>query len=1172
MHPDLFASQHPQGAPTGKSTKHDLQRAEAWKRGETPMFVELDELTPEQIRELPRSAFSNDEWLKLDEDDREYIEENDAESQGRVNDLASPFIQAYTYAQDPDDDSVFAQLEDGFEQYLSDNASKMYEEMPTERLDKLVQYGSQRGVSEDEVIEAINAALVDTNNYEFGLSSSSGSSIYSEEIHASAYVERDEWSSALKAATSDEVKRAIDRVRKSTDGAIDLTVKDFSRSSYDTDWDTGHYARAYVNWDAIDILVRDAIDDIEIPDTRDMPGAKPPEQRVVYRWRDGFYVQDLLPSELPAEGKTMGMCVGREDMGYGKAVREGEAKILSLRRPSGKPLFTIEASTSSDGVIESIDQIKGKANRKPGFDLGKDTDIYAETIGPKGLRQMAIAAIKRDEVERVLEYLDSINIEPLSVQDLHPALFAINDLRNREDPWATKIANRTPGFAKVEDEARYTEEPPQENPACDHGKCTGFCVPYRRRVRNPPMQGKRYEEGAGAFMYSYGWRYAYADSKVLSHIKSLPVEDLLVVVDALQEGKVDEGLSLLKLTEMDRAYRLENITNSEWQRGYKDGVLDMVERQTGLRENPPMQGSRRDRAGDPVMYDAGFDYGAKDEEVTKALNQRNADDLTPAVDAIQEGRLDEGLTILGLSPRVRHDRLRFESYYGGDQWLRGYKDNVLERIERKIGMRENPPMQGLRYAGGPPMYRYGWDYGMADAQVTSAIKGRAMEDRLVAVDALHEGRLDDALAVLGLSEEDREYRLGLSPHQGPVGHGQWIRGYGDALLDRLERLVGMRENPPIQGQRKEEGPSRMYEYGWSYGLNDMRIWKAMRLSKPDELMIAIDALQEGRLEDGLEVLGLEPAERAYRILINEGHGGDAEWLRGYRDGILDLIERKAGMRENPHRDRSTPFGRRSQQLGIPLNSYAAEHGSAIAMGQLNNLVGRSFDLERGTPERIKPAWSRSAIETLRVAGDAVDEGDRDTALGLLRQVSGEFDGLRPSDGWKIDFLMVRDAVHSVPVPHTARKGGVKETLAAIRATGASVKRVDGEWQINIPGGTDETTYFTNDAEDALATARAMMRMTSAAPLEGRAFEDYLISYWMAVLMAINEDDPWKGWFGGLPGTNPTGMRENPHRDRTPSGEFLGRVVQRFGIPLNSPAAEHGSAVAKSQMRGVAGSG
>jgi hypothetical protein len=68
------------------------------------------------------------------------------------------------------------------------------------------------------------------------------------------------------------------------------------------------------------------------------------------------------------------------------------------------------------------------------------------------------------------------------------------------------------------------------------------------------------------------------------------------------------------------------------------------------------------------------------------------------------------------------------------------------------------------------------------------------------------------------------------------------------------------------------------------------------------------------------------------------------------------------------------------------------------------------------------------------------------------------------------------APYGVPArpAHAVRKGGVAETFAAIRATGASVKRVDGEWQVNVPGGTEASTYFTDDAEDALATARAMM--------------------------------------------------------------------------------------------------
>jgi hypothetical protein len=216
---------------------------------------------------------------------------------------------------------------------------------------------------------------------------------------------------------------------------------------------------------------------------------------VVYRWPDGFYVQDLLPSELPAEGKTMGMCVGRADMGYGKAVREGTAKILSLRRPSGKPLFTIEAATDLEHAttekphelrIESIEQIKGKANRKPGFDLGKDREMvagYGQHPERYAMTKLQAAmGIKRDEVERVLEYVLSIDQDPMAIDDLRAAMAAISELRRKDDPWAKKLAAKIPGF-KLEDE----EEPPKQNPVecpMGHGAgCTGFCRPYRRRRR-----------------------------------------------------------------------------------------------------------------------------------------------------------------------------------------------------------------------------------------------------------------------------------------------------------------------------------------------------------------------------------------------------------------------------------------------------------------------------------------------------------------------------------------------------------------------------------------------------------------------------------------------------------------------------------------------------------------
>ena len=65
LHPDLFAKGgRPEhlGLPTklepGGMTPEQRRRHEAIQEGMTPVFVPLSDLTSEQIRELPRSAFS----------------------------------------------------------------------------------------------------------------------------------------------------------------------------------------------------------------------------------------------------------------------------------------------------------------------------------------------------------------------------------------------------------------------------------------------------------------------------------------------------------------------------------------------------------------------------------------------------------------------------------------------------------------------------------------------------------------------------------------------------------------------------------------------------------------------------------------------------------------------------------------------------------------------------------------------------------------------------------------------------------------------------------------------------------------------------------------------------------------------------------------------------------
>ena len=55
---------------------------------------------------------------------------------------------------------------------------------------------------------------------------------------------------------------------------------------------------------------------------------------------------------------------------------------------------------------------------------------------------------------------------------------------------------------------------------------------------------------------------------------------------------------------------------------------------------------------------------------------------------------------------------------------------------------------------------------------------------------------------------------------------------------------------------------------------------------------------------------------------------------------------------------------------------------------------------------------------------------------------------------------------------------VKQTISAVRALGCSCIRTwHNEFRVNLPearGGSEATAYYTEDAEDAIDTARAML--------------------------------------------------------------------------------------------------
>lgn len=526
-HPDLFAGSGiggvyprrpgpPRRGKDGSELEHELHRPVepaalramhgALSVKETPMFVPLSDLTSEQIRELKRSQFTDEEWGELDEDDREYIVDNDEESQARVDALAEPFIKDYKWEAEVDDSSAFSRVEEHFEAEIRAKATDdaLWEWMPDAAYQGLVRYAEQHDLEEADVDTYLNEILANTNQYTF-TTERGGHIAWSMEIEGNVFMNQDAWETPLAACTPDEVERAIEKIYQDTDHEIDLDVADLHKRYYDHTFETGVTVYAKLETESVADDCRSAIDqrveeleydrrqaEEEMADDADPEGAADPEERIVYRWPDGFCVLDLLPSELPAEGKAMGMCVGRPDMGYGRAVRAGEIKILSVRRPSGKPLFTIEAELDYPArpkgspmvlKIARLQQVKGKANRLPGFDLGKTAPG---------------TPLKKDEVVRIYELVEGpgglgekFGLEQAvdDVQDLKPAAREVNRLAREGDKWARDLLVRLgiddAQIASWRIGAEGGIEPPRENPGPACGlhdeKCTGFCRPYRKR-------------------------------------------------------------------------------------------------------------------------------------------------------------------------------------------------------------------------------------------------------------------------------------------------------------------------------------------------------------------------------------------------------------------------------------------------------------------------------------------------------------------------------------------------------------------------------------------------------------------------------------------------------------------------------------------------------------------
>lgn len=146
----------------------------------------------------------------------------------------------------------------------------------------------------------------------------------------------------------------------------------------------------------------------------------------------GMYVARLAPKDLRREGAALGTCIGTEANRHPQALRDGKTKVFSIRTEVGKSKFTIELQHAKaipgivyvdaaelDGSNWTVAEVKGKANRLPGFEAGKD--VFT----------------KPDDLRLVTDFLLSLGYAPAylkTVRDIAPGIKAAEE--SGMDPFA----------------------------------------------------------------------------------------------------------------------------------------------------------------------------------------------------------------------------------------------------------------------------------------------------------------------------------------------------------------------------------------------------------------------------------------------------------------------------------------------------------------------------------------------------------------------------------------------------------------------------------------------------------------------------------------------------------------------------------------------------------------
>lgn len=494
IHPDLFEEK---GTPMVVPMA-DLSRAELLKipikNYSAEEIAELHETDDKLLgsiinkRPVAISDFSEEQWEALEAADwTDNITERDSGAASRIDNFVDTLKTRVGHLEDPDEDYVMEMAGDSLDYDISDSDWERIHDV--DGVDELMEQWIADGFSEDQVENAITDAFHDINNYNLEVDTNAdpyysyGSSLIRTLVTDSFWMDSHDVEALVEGMSDKEIEIAVGKINEEQDAVsfeTGMFEKSFAAWKKPGVWEyweiqideAAHYAvDANPNMEKIASDVEENLTGVAPEGSLSEEAGDMDESRILYRFDDGSFIYNVLAEEMPWEGKKLRHCVGNKGMGYIQKVKAGKNEIYSLRTAQNKPVLTIQYDLQD----KAIHQIKGKANRLPGY---------------AAMRIEGAEVIKPDEVKKIVEFIQSIGLDPWTdltvkdyapypIPDLHPAL-----VETMGEPWAPPAATLPAVDARAKAISFMSGNKRRRNPAAPScpthlGEAcgSGFCIP-----------------------------------------------------------------------------------------------------------------------------------------------------------------------------------------------------------------------------------------------------------------------------------------------------------------------------------------------------------------------------------------------------------------------------------------------------------------------------------------------------------------------------------------------------------------------------------------------------------------------------------------------------------------------------------------------------------------------